>query len=334
MRQPPLQRRLNWWRGFEAAERTEARGVEGPGRERITISACRMEKVRGGGLEKHRRFGVGWVGEKTERRLREAGRMTRFGILGAVLAVLWLWPAPAMAGAEAEADGIWLDILGCKIWVKDKQATIDTQWEGTCRLGKATAIGSFTRKFKDDQSRIVVETYTGRWIEGRQQGQGRYQNSLGVLYDGGFKDGLPDGKGVYHWADGTQYSGGWKAGLRVGRGTYRWANGATYEGDWIADRRSGWGVYLGTKGDSYEGGFLDGEYDGRGIINWSEGPRYEGEFKSGRPDGRGVLYIATGDEVHGDFRGSKLLGAGRCWRANSDRWFDCAQEGAQIENVK
>ena len=83
-----------------------------------------------------------------------------------------------------------------------------------------------------------------------------------------------------------------------------------------------------------KGGFLDGEYDGRGIINWSEGPRYEGEFKSGKPDGRGVLYVATGDEVHGDFRGDKLLGAGRCWRANNDRWFDCAQDGAQIRNVR
>jgi hypothetical protein len=62
MRPPLLQQRLNWWRGFEAADRTEARGVEGPGRERITISACLMEKARSGGLEKHRRFGVGWTG--------------------------------------------------------------------------------------------------------------------------------------------------------------------------------------------------------------------------------------------------------------------------------
>ena len=62
----------------------------------------------------------------------------------------------------------------------------------------------------------MVETYTGRWVEGRQQGKGRYENSLGTLYDGEFKDGLPDGKGVYHWPDGTRYSGGWKAGQRVG----------------------------------------------------------------------------------------------------------------------
>ena len=144
--------------------------------------------------------------------------MTRLGILGAVLAVLWLWPAPAGAAAEADEDGIWLDIFGCKIWVKDKRATIDTKWEGTCRLGKATAIGSFTRKYKDADARIVVETYTGRWIEGRQQGKGRYENTLGVLYDGAFRDGLPDGQGIYRWPDGTRYSGGWKAGLRVGRG--------------------------------------------------------------------------------------------------------------------
>jgi hypothetical protein len=47
-----------------------------------------------------------------------------------------------------------------------------------------------------------------------------------------------------------------------------------------------------------------------------------------------VLFVATGDEVHGEFRGNKLLGAGRCWRANGDRWFDCAQDGAHIKNVK
>jgi hypothetical protein len=115
---------------------------------------------------------------------------------------------------------------------------------------------------------------------------------------------------------------------------HHWANGASYEGDWAADRRTGWGVYLGTKGDSYEGAFLDDEYHGRGTINWSEGPRYEGQFENGSPHGKGVLFVATGDEVHGEFRGDKLLGAGRCWRANVDLWFDCAQDGAHIKNVK
>ncbi len=155
--------------------------------------------------------------------------MTRFGILGAVLAVLWLSPT----AAAAEDDGIWLDISGCKIWIKDQRATIDTQWDGTCRLGKATAVGSFIRRYEDAQSGTVVETYTGRWIEGRQQGKGRYESTLGTHYDGEFKDGLPDGLGIYRWADGSRYSGGWKAGLRVGRGTYTWANGASYEGEWV-----------------------------------------------------------------------------------------------------
>ena len=255
--------------------------------------------------------------------------MTRFGILGAVLAVLWLGPA----AAAAEDDGIWLDISGCKIWIKDQRATIDTQWDGTCRLGKATAVGSFTRRYEDAQSGIVVETYTGRWIEGRQQGKGRYESTLGTHYDGEFKDGLPDGMGIYRWADGSRYSGGWKAGLRVGRGTYNWANGASYEGEWVGDRRTGWGVYLGTKGDSYEGVFLDGAYHGHGTINWAAGPRFEGEFKNGDPHGKGVLFVTSGDEVRGEFRGDKLVGTGRCWRANVDRWFDCAQDGARIKDL-
>jgi hypothetical protein len=28
-----------------------------------------------------------------------------------------------------------------------------------------------------------------------------------------------------------------------------------------------------------------------------------------------------------------VAGAGRRWRANADRWFDRAQDGARIENV-
>ena len=217
---------------------------------------------------------------------------------------------------------------------KAKRAAIDTQWDGTCRLGKATAVGSFTRRYQDAQSGTVVETYTGRWIEGRQQGKGHYENTLGTLYDGEFKDGLPDGMGM-------STAGLTAAAIRVagrracasGRGTYNWANGASYEGDWVGDRRTGWGVYLGTKGDSYEGVFLDGAYHGRGTFNWAAGPRFEGEFKNGDPHGKGVLFVSSGDEVRGEFRGDKLVGAGRCWRAKVDRWFNCAQDGARIEDV-
>ncbi len=57
--------------------------------------------------------------------------MMRLGILGAVLAILWPWLWPAPAGAAADEDGVWLDIFGCRIWVKDKRATIDIQWDGT-----------------------------------------------------------------------------------------------------------------------------------------------------------------------------------------------------------
>ena len=88
--------------------------------------------------------------------------MTRFGILGAVLAVLWLGPA----AEAAEDDGIWLDISGCKIWIKDQRATLDTQWDGTCRLGKATAVGSFTRRYEDAQSGTVVERVLLQSLEG------------------------------------------------------------------------------------------------------------------------------------------------------------------------
>ena len=67
--------------------------------------------------------------------------MTRLGILGAVLAVLWLWPAPAPAGAAADADGIRLATSGSKTWVTDKRATIATPWQGACRRGTARAGG-------------------------------------------------------------------------------------------------------------------------------------------------------------------------------------------------
>ncbi len=258
-------------------------------------------------------------------------RMPRLTILLALTALFWLGAATA---TSAQDDGIWLDVWGCKIWVKHKRATISTEWDGTCRLGKAQAKGTFARTFKSEGDVVVTETYVGTWIEGKQQGEGSYEDGQGTRYQGGFKDGTPHGRGVYVGADGGRYDGDWQDGARSGRGVYLWPDGGRYDGDWIDGRRGGYGVYLGANGEKFEGEFKDGHYHGHGVFVWPDGPKFEGEFKDGTQHGRGVLHVASGDRVHGEFQGGNLIGTGRCWRQNRNRWSRCRQDGEVIKDVK
>ncbi len=258
-------------------------------------------------------------------------RMWRRTVFLAILTLIWLG---TLAPTSAQEDGIWLDVWGCKIWVKDKRATISTAWDGSCRLGKAQAKGTFARTFKAEDGLVLTETYVGTWIEGKQQGAGSYEDTQGVRYQGGFKNGNPHGRGVYVGADGGRYDGDWQDGVRSGRGVYLWLGGGRYDGDWVDDRRSGYGVYLGANGEKYEGEFKDGRYHGRGVFVWPDGPKFVGGFKDGVQHGRGVLHVASGDRVHGEFQGGKLIGTARCWRQNRNRWSRCRQDGEVIKDVK
>mmetsp|Transcript_30489 Transcript_30489/g.61433 ORF Transcript_30489/g.61433 Transcript_30489/m.61433 type:complete len:95 (-) Transcript_30489:1521-1805(-) len=85
--------------------------------------------------------------------------------------------------------------------------------------------------------------YSGQWVDGKRQGQGRMQwLDANELYVGEWAGGRQHGSGVHFWlpADGdaaarnlpalNYYDGEWKDGLRSGFGIFNYADGSYYKG--------------------------------------------------------------------------------------------------------
>ena len=110
-----------------------------------------------------------------------------------VAALLSLTPP---AGAEGE--------------VASKQYDDGSFYEGTFKDG--VPHGSGTYRLPNGYE------YTGDWVEGRIEGQGRATYPNGAVYEGRFKNGKPDGKGTIIYADGGTYEGDWLGGEITGSG--------------------------------------------------------------------------------------------------------------------
>ncbi|EFA04485.1 alsin isoform X1 [Tribolium castaneum] len=179
-------------------------------------------------------------------------------------------------------------------------------------------------------------TYTGRWSNGKMQGNGKVQWSDGKAYNGQFcnnqlcgygvmeipsvgiyegqwKDNQQNGFGVFTYNNTDVYKGHFKDGQPHGHGFLRkgnfMANAASfYIGDWVNGMKNGYGVMDDiANGEKYIGNWMDNKKHGNGLIITSDGIYYEGIFNQDVLTGQGVMILEDGTRYEGEFRGTGIL---------------------------
>jgi hypothetical protein len=135
-------------------------------------------------------------------------------------------------------------------------------------------------------------TYTGPWINGAPNYDGRFVHSDGTTYVGQAKNGRFHGKGKITYRDGISYDGDWYIGNKKGQGILVYAEGyGTYEGQ--VD--------------------FDGKKHGRGTRITPDGTRVTGQWAEDKPIGTAQVVFADGSQWEGSHQNlwSKRKAAGK-----------------------
>ncbi|MGC8119307.1 PEGA domain-containing protein [Marinobacter sp. VGCF2001] len=179
----------------------------------------------------------------------------------------------------------------------------------------------------------TVNYQDGEWRGGITTGDGTWEDTSGLRYEGHFVDGKFEGTGTAWYADGSRYDGDWKAGQRHGEGRWRDADGTTYTGQlrndqfhgrgtltlangdiltgaWEQGRMNGHGSLTTSDGMLYVGGFRQDEFHGQGALTYPDGRSYEGEFSNGEFHGSGSEIFADGKKYDGQYMEGKFHGKG------------------------
>jgi hypothetical protein len=117
-----------------------------------------------------------------------------------------------------------------------------------------------------------------------------------AVYTGRFVGGIREGQGKMTLGNGNVYEGTFAKGKMQGEGTMTYANGDRYVGAWSNDQPSGKGKYYFKTGERYEGFFANGKFDGQGVMRYPDGASYNGGWSNNKKHGYGKL-IATNGEV-------------------------------------
>ncbi len=184
-----------------------------------------------------------------------------------------------------------------------------------------------------------VEYRDGTWIGGIKTGDGTYEDSEGLRYEGHFVDGEFDGEGTAWYPDGSRYKGDWKDGQWHGEGTWRDADDTRYTGQfrndqfdgqgtltmanddiltgqWSDGQLNGHGSLTTSDGMLYVGGFRDDEFHGEGTLTYPDGRHYEGEFSNGEFHGKGKEVFADGKKYEGEYIEGSFHGRGQLRNPN------------------
>lgn len=115
------------------------------------------------------------------------------------------------------------------------------------------------------ERRMVLATFEGAWVNGREHGYGVEEIAGQGAYTGMWAAGERQGRGVCAWVGGERYDGEWHAGKKHGPGTYTWPDGGSYRGMWTDDREDGFGHMIHASGVRFVGQFRKGERRGYGV---------------------------------------------------------------------
>lgn len=140
-----------------------------------------------------------------------------------------------------------------------------------------------------------------------QNGAGTYRYAANSKYTGQFVNGLREGNGKITFANGNAYDGQFSRNRMQGEGTMVYSNGDKYIGSWYNDEPHGRGKYYFKTKERYEGDFKNGEFDGQGTMYYPDGAYYSGSWKNNRKHGSGKLVSPNGDIVQGSWSMGKLM---------------------------
>lgn len=140
------------------------------------------------------------------------------------------------------------------------------------------------------------ERFSGLWVHGAIQGQGRYQDPAGLLFVGKFMNGFPHTDGLLAFPNGDRFEGTIKDLKPHGHGRLQYINKDVYTGDFCEGARHGTGKMTYSDGSVYSGEWKDGSREGWGTLQTS-GELYEGSWSRDMKHGVGVLKSLAGTVV-------------------------------------
>lgn len=139
------------------------------------------------------------------------------------------------------------------------------------------------------------DIYDGKWKNGKMHGKGEYRrfnlakDKYVESYIGDFADGIIQGVGRMQYENRTVYDGQWQNGKRTGLGTLWISPNEYFHGLWKFDEPIR-GIKHFENGDWYEGTFKNGKFHGYGHYFYSSGVLFDGEFENGSPSDGICIY--------------------------------------------
>lgn len=130
-----------------------------------------------------------------------------------------------------------------------------------------------------EETKETNGTYIGERINGKKQGNAKFEWNDGAVYEGSFFDDKINGEGKLTIPNKGTYEGKFVDGKMNGQGTFTFTNGDVYQGNWENDKMSGKGNYKFANGEIYEGEFKDNAFNGQGTYTINQ-KRYSGTWEN------------------------------------------------------
>jgi hypothetical protein len=222
----------------------------------------------------------------------------------------------------ANAEDVWVKTANqdCEVFANAPLGSDETvNWSGSCENGRASGVGQLEWSVNDriagyyeggmaggklhGKGVLRLEIKNGKgfdrleatFVEGKPEGEARYDLPNGDFYIGNLKDGKPDGVGYHRKSDGIEYYGDFEDGDYHGIGVVTDSEGNSYIGQFVKGAGKGFGVYEAADGSTYSGAFSDSLPNGAGTYTSPNGDIYQGVFKSAKADG---TFLVTRTDGH------------------------------------
>lgn len=159
------------------------------------------------------------------------------------------------------------------------------------------------------------DKFSGNFVNGVKDGQGRYDFYSGDFYEGDWKNNKQDGIGktVYRKGDFElgSYCGKYANGVREGDGVFKFSNGDIYSGQWKNNLKHGKGTYIVNDCKLEENQYMKivGEWENGEITSgkwlFPNGTYFEGSFEKNLPKGEGNWVFENGNKNNGIYKHSE-----------------------------